>query len=127
MKKAITFKMGEKEYSLMFNTKALAEMERLNHGRSIMLIMGSMLRNSAAAYSTLNLDFTLAGLKAGLQNMPRDTDYYDFIDRYCENSGSIDDLNGYILKAIVASGLFTQGGRGEEEEMLHFLDLFLKK
>lgn len=127
MKKAITFKMGEKEYSLMFNTKALAEMERLNHGRSIMLIMGSMLRNSAAAYSTLNLDFTLAGLKAGLQNMPRDTDYYDFIDRYCENSGSIDDLNGYILKAIVASGLFTQGGRREEEEMLHFLDLFLKK
>ena len=71
MKKAITFKMGEKEYSLMFNTKALAEMERLNHGRSIMLIMGSMLRNSAAAYSTLNLDFTLAGLKAGLQNMPK--------------------------------------------------------
>ena len=32
MKKAITFKMGEKEYSLMFNTKALAEMERLNYG-----------------------------------------------------------------------------------------------
>lgn len=127
MKKAITFKMGEEEYSLMFNTKALAEMERLNHGRSIMLIMGSMLRNSAAAYSTLNLDFTLAGLKAGLQNMPKDTDYYDFIDRYCENSGSIDDLNGYILRAIVASGLFTQGGRKEEEEMLHFLDLFLKK
>lgn len=109
MKKAITFKMGEKEYSLMFNTKALAEMERLNHGRSIMLIMGSMLRNSAAAWP-LNLDFTLAGLKAGLQNMPQDTDYYDFIDRYCENSGSIDDLNGYILKSIVASGLFYTGG-----------------
>lgn len=127
MKKAITFKMGEKEYSLMFNTRALAEMERLNHGRSIMLIMGSMLRNSAAAYNNLNLDFTLAGLKAGLQDMPKDTDYYDFIDRYCEESGSIDDLNGYILKAIVASGLFTQGGQREEEELLHFLDLFLKK
>ena len=127
MKKAISFKMGDKDYSLMFNTRALAEMERLNHGRSIMLIMGSMLRNSAAAYNNLNLDFTLAGLKAGLQGMPKDTDYYDFIDSYCEESGSIDDLNGYILKAIIASGLFTQGGQKEEEEMLHFLDLFLKK
>lgn len=127
MKKAISFKLGDKEYSLMFNTRALAEMERLNHGRSIMLIMGSMLRNSAAAYNNLNLDFTLAGLKAGLQGMPKDTDYYDFIDRYCSEEGSIDDLNGYILKAIVASGLFTQGGQKEEEEMLHFLDLFLKK
>lgn len=127
MKKAISFKLGDKEYFLMFNTRALAEMERLNHGRSIMLIMGSMLRNSAAAYNNLNLDFTLAGLKAGLQNMPKDTDYYDFIDRYCEESGSIDDLNGYILKALISSGLFTQGGQKEEEKMLHFLDLFLKK
>lgn len=127
MKKAISFKMGDKDYSLMFNTRALAEMERLNHGRSIMLIMGSMLRNSAAAYNNLNLDFTLAGLKAGLQDMPKDTDYYDFIDRYCSEEGSIDDLTGYILKAIIASGLFTQGGQKEEEEMLHFLDLFLKK
>lgn len=106
MKKSIDFKVGEKSYSLMFNSRALAQVER-SIGRSLIYMLGQIQINPAIA-NAVNIDFTAAGLKAGLQDKPKDFDAYDFIDAYCED-GALDDLNAYIFEAVIASGLFTKG------------------
>ena len=116
MKKSIDFKVGDKSYSLMFNTKALAEAER-SIGRSLVFMLGQVIVNPAMG-NAINIDFTVACLNAGIQDKPKDFDAYDFIDSYCEQGGNLDELNAYIFEAIVASGLFTKGDSKATEKAI---------
>lgn len=116
MKKSIDFKVGDKTYSLMFNTKALAAAER-SIGRSLVFMLGQVIVNPAMG-NAINIDFTVACLNAGIQDKPKDFDAYDFIDSYCEQGGNLDELNAYIFEAIVASGLFTKGDSKATEKAI---------
>lgn len=116
MKKSIDFKVGDKSYSLMFNTKALAAAER-SIGRSLVFMLGQVMVNPSMG-NAINIDFTVACLKAGIQDQPKDFDAYDFIDAYCEQGGNLDELNAYIFEAIVASGLFTKGDSKATEKAI---------
>ena len=116
MKKSIDFKVGDKSYSLMFNTKALAAAER-SIGRSLVFMLGQVIVNPAMG-NAINIDFTVACLNAGIQDKPKDFDAYDFIDAYCEQGGNLDELNAYIFEAIVASGLFTKGDSKATEKAI---------
>lgn len=123
MKKSIDFKCGGKPCSLMFNTKALAEVER-SIGRSLIFMLGQIQVNPAMA-NAVNIDFTVAGLKAGLQDKPKSFNAYDFIDEYCEN-GALDDLNAYIIEAMFASGLFTQGDQTVTEQAVQAIQSLME-
>lgn len=116
MKKSIDIKIGDKTYSLMYNTKSLAQAER-SIGRSLVFMLGQVMVNPAMG-NAINIDFTVACLNAGLQDKPKDFDAYDFIDAYCEQGGNLDELNAYIFEAIVASGLFTKGDSKATEKAI---------
>ncbi len=116
MKKSVEVKIGEKSYSLMFNTKALAAAER-SIGRSLVFMLGQVVVNPAMG-NAINIDFTVACLNVALQDKPKDFDPYDFIDAYCEEGGTLDELNAYIFEAIVASGLFTKGDSKTTEKAI---------
>lgn len=116
MKKSIDIKTGDKTYSLMYNTKALAQAER-SIGRSLVFMLGQVIINPAMG-NAINIDFTVACLNAGIQDKPKDFDAYDFIDSYCEQGGNLDELNAYIFEAIVASGLFTKGDSKATEKAI---------
>lgn len=116
MKKSIDIKVGDKTYSLMYNTKALAEAER-SIGRSLVFMLGQVIVNPAMG-NAINIDFTVACLNAGIQDKPKDFDAYDFIDSYCEQGGNLDEFNAYIFEAIVASGLFTKGDSKATEKAI---------
>lgn len=116
MKKSIDIKAGDKTYSLMYNTKALAQAER-SIGRSLVFMLGQVIINPAMG-NAINIDFTVACLNAGIQDKPKDFDAYDFIDSYCEQGGNLDELNAYIFEAIVASGLFTKGDSKATEKAI---------
>lgn len=116
MKKSIDFKVGDKSYSLMFNTKALAAAER-SIGRSLVFMLGQVMVNPSMG-NAINIDFTVACLNAGIQDKPKDFDAYDFIDSYCEQGGNLDELNAYIFEAIIASGLFIKGDSKATEKAI---------
>ena len=104
MKKAIEFEQGNKKYTLMFSIRSLAGMER-SLGRSILYLLASGIKGIV---NQANIDFTAAGIKHGLQELG-DKDPYDWIDEFCEAGGTLDEINGHIIEAITASGLFTKG------------------
>ena len=116
MKKSVEVKIGEKSYSLMFDTKALAVAER-SIGRSLVFMLGQVVMNPAMG-NAINIDFTVACLNASLQDKPKDFDPYNFIDDYCEAGGTLDELNAHIFEAIVASGLFTKGDSKTTEKAI---------
>lgn len=108
MKKAIEFEQGKKKYTFMFSIRSLAGMER-SLGRSILYLLTSGLKGIV---SQATIEFTAAGVKYGLQELG-DKDPYDWIDEFCEEGGTLDDINGHIIEAITASGLFTKGKNPE--------------
>lgn len=101
MKKPTTFKIGEREYTLAFSVRALANMER-SIGRSILSIIAG---TQANWMSSMTIDFTASGLKYGLQTEER-FDPYDIIDDAFEHGMELNELTGYVLLAIEQTGLF---------------------
>ena len=95
MKKPTTFKIGEREYTLAFSVRALANMER-SIGRSILSIITG---TQANWMSNMTIDFTASGLKYGLQTEER-FDPYDIIDDAFEHGMELNELTGYVLLAI---------------------------
>ncbi len=101
MKKPTTFKIGEREYTLAFSVRALANMER-SIGRSILSIITG---TQANWMSSMTIDFTASGIKYGLQTEER-FDPYDIIDDAFEHGMELNELTGYVLLAIEQTGLF---------------------
>jgi hypothetical protein len=102
LKKPTTFKIGEREYTLAFSVRALANMER-SIGRSILSIITG---NQASWMRNMTIDFTAYGLKYGLQGAEKDFDPYELIDYAFEHGMELNELTGYILLAIEQTGLF---------------------
>lgn len=102
MKKPTTFKIGEREYTLVFTIRALANMER-SIGRSILSITES---TQAEWMRSMTIDFTAYGLKYGLQGMPDKFDPYKVIEDAFEHGMGQNELTGYVLLAIERTGLF---------------------
>lgn len=105
MKKATTFEVNGKKYTLMYNNRSLANLER-SIGRSILSIMGGsatdMVRN-------MTIDVMAASIKYGLQDMPDGKDPYDMLDEICDNGYNLDALGGKIIEAWLETGFFTAG------------------
>ena len=106
MQNAIGFKNGDRECKLLFNILTLKDMEQ-ELGYSLNLLFTP---NLTLTLRLATIYFTQLGIKYGLQDKePEDKDPYEFIQRYCDNGGSLDTLNAYILAAIDATNLFTEG------------------
>lgn len=110
MKKATTFDVNGKQYTLMFTNRSLAMMER-SIGRSILSIMTS---GQVAIMQAMTISTVAAGLKYGLQDIG-DKDPYDVIDEICDAGGSIDVIAAHIIKAMYDTGLFTNGTAPERK------------
>ena len=102
MKEPTTFKIGEREYTLVFTIRALANMER-SIGRSILSIIAG---TQAEWMRSMTVDFTAYGLKYGLQGMPEKFDPYQVIEDAFAHGVELNELTGYILLAIEQTGLF---------------------
>lgn len=104
MKKATDFKIGDTTYSMSFDIRSLASMER-SLGRSIFSIFAGTLKDVLAG---MEIDVLAAAVKHGVANL-RDEDPYDFIQRYCDEGGDYDTFAGLVLTALTNTGLFTKG------------------
>lgn len=102
MKKPTTFKIGEREYTLVFTIRALANMER-SIGRSMLSIVAG---TQAEWIRSMTVDFTAYGLKYGLQGMPEKFDPYQVIEDAFAHGVELNELTGYVLLAIEQTGLF---------------------
>ena len=118
MKKAVDLNIGEKTYTLMFNTHALAQVERkVNFSLTQMMSLAEKNPVAVTAHA-ITIDFAAAALDAGLQDKPKDFDAYDFIDMFCADGGTLADLQESILKAMVYSCCFTKGTQERVDEMV---------
>lgn len=119
MQEAISFKNGDRECKLLFNIRTLKNMEQ-ELGFSLNLLFTP---NLTLTLRLTTIMFTYLGIKYGLQDKePEDTDYYNFIQQYCDNGGSLDTLNAHILAAIDATNLFTEGQTANLEEIRKVLE-----
>jgi len=110
MKETITFTVGEKEYEMGYDIKSLMKFEQLS-GRTLYSLFSGGSQQSIL--NSFSLEITVAGLSSGL-NLSLD-DTYDFIDNAIENGLLIDDLNGYIMQAMLKANGFLK--RKEKEEV----------
>ena len=104
MKKATTFKIGEKEYSMVFDCRSLASMER-SIGRSILSIFANTPGNLV---KSVGIDVLVSAIQYGIKDLG-DEDPYDFLQRFCDEGGNIDLFTGLVLDAFLSTGLFTTG------------------
>ena len=119
MKESITFKNGDRNCRLLFNIISLKEMEQ-ELGYSLNLLFTP---NVALTLRLCTIQFTQLGVRYGLQDKePEDADPYDFIQRFCDNGGTLDMLNAHILAAIDATNLFTEGRTANLEEIRKVLE-----
>ena len=119
MKESITFKNGDRNCRLLFNIVSLKEMEQ-ELGYSLNLLFTP---NVALTLRLCTIQFTQLGIRYGLQDKePEDADPYDFIQRFCDNGGTLDMLNAHILAAIDATNLFTEGRTANLEEIRKVLE-----
>ena len=119
MKESITFKNGDRNCRLLFNIVSLKEMEQ-ELGYSLNLLFTP---NVALTLRLCTIQFTQLGIRYGLQDKePEDADPYDFIQRFCDNGGTLDMLNAHILAAIDATNLFTEGRTAKLEEIRKVLE-----
>ena len=119
MKESITFKNGDRTCRLLFTILSLKEMEQ-ELGYSLNLLFTP---NVALTLRLCTIQFTQLGIRYGLQDKePEDADPYDFIQRFCDNGGTLDMLNAHILAAIDATNLFTEGRTAKLEEIRKVLE-----
>lgn len=119
MKESITFKNGDRTCRLLFTILSLKEMEQ-ELGYSLNLLFTP---NVALTLRLCTIQFTQLGVRYGLQDKePEDADPYDFIQRFCDNGGTLDMLNAHILAAIDATNLFTEGRTAKLEEIRKVLE-----
>lgn len=104
MKKATTFKIGEKEYSMVFDCRSLASMER-SLGRSILSIFAN---TPSGMLQSIGIDVLVSAIRYGIKDIGEE-DPYDFLQRYCDEGGDVDTFGGIVTQAFLDTGLFTKG------------------
>lgn len=109
MHQSTTIRIRKAKYHLRYTVRSLEQFEQYL-GTSLFSIISSTIVNGAVGVvQGATIHFVVSGLRAGILNQPKNFDVYDFIDRFCDNGGSVGELAMYIVDAIVESGLFTQG------------------
>lgn len=120
MKKSVTLKIKDKSYTLEFNVKKLAQLERSLGGRSLTYLLELVNANPTIYANIFTIDFVKNALEAGIVNQPDNFDGYDFIDQYCQND-SLSELTSQVLKAIYITGLFIKGPADEARKVIEDL------
>jgi len=111
MKKETKFTVADKEYTLCYSNRDLANVER-SIGRSLLSVI---MVPTAETIRSMSIDVIVAGVLYGVKELNGE-DPYDFIDRFCEAGGTLDALGGLILNAWIETGLFTSGKTVMPEE-----------
>lgn len=107
MKKSVTLHVKDRDYTLEFTVKTLAQLERSLGGRSLTFMLELVNTNPVYA-SNFNIDFVKNALECGIKEKDKGFDGYDFIDAYCEK-GDLSDLTAKVMEALLITGLFTKG------------------
>ena len=108
MKNYATIEMENESKDVCFDIRTLARMER-RIGTSIITCF-------KRAEDKLTIDFTIAGLLEGADGIDDIDQAYDFIDQYCSEGGTLDDLNAVIVRAILDTGIITNGKKKKPEK-----------
>ena len=103
MKKGTDFYIGNTKYTIAFDIRSLASMER-SLGRSIFSIF---VGTAKTLVEDLSIDVIAAAVKYGVDGL--DDDPYDFLQMYFDEGGDYNTISGIVAKAFVDSGLFTKG------------------
>lgn len=112
MKKTVTLKLENKIYELGYDIKQLSIFESLS-GRSLISYFSA--GSELEAVKRLNIRFTVSGLIAGMA-LESEDEAYDIIQEYCDNGGTLYQLNNIIGEAVQATGLFTVGRKTDEKK-----------
>ena len=100
MKKTVEMTAAGKTWELCFTIRSLAVFERKIGKSVISLFAGGVVY----LVQTMDIDATVAGLRCAL-SLSED-EAYDLIDEVCRGGGNLDYINGCIINAIRATGLF---------------------
>lgn len=117
MKKSIDLTINGIRYEICYDIRSLNTFERL-FGRSITSLFSGSPELLAAK---VGISFTVAGIITGAKTLAgkgivNEDEAYKLIDAYCADGGDLDHLNGIILSAIFATGLFTPGRMEKAEK-----------
>ena len=110
MKKTVEMTAAGKKWELCFTIRSLAVFERKIGKSVISLIAGGVVH----MVKRMDIDATVAGLRCAL-SLSEDA-AYDLIDEVCQGGGNLDYINGCILEAIRATGLFDPMEQDAEAE-----------
>lgn len=100
MKKTVEMAAAGKTWELCFTIRSLAAFERKIGKSVISLFTGGVVH----MIERMDIDATVAGLRCAL-SLSEDA-AYDLIDEVCQGGGNLDYINGRIIDAIRATGLF---------------------
>ena len=111
MKKTVEFTIENKTYELMFNIKSLALLERkLNKSITYLFAAGAK-----ELVKQIDIGFTVSALQVGL-NLSSVDEAYTVVENFCADGNDIDQMNAYIIQAVIATGLFTRGVAQTKQE-----------
>lgn len=107
MQKSSEIKLSNKVINIKYNLGNLLKLERtLGHSINAMFAMPL-----AEYMDRLNIDFAAAAIVCGAPtdlNIKAD-DALNVIQQFCDEGGNLDEIYNTIVKAILATGLFTRG------------------
>ena len=107
MQKSSEIKLSNKVIIIKYNLGSLLKLERtLGHSINAMFAMPL-----AEYMDRLNIDFAAAAIVCGAPSDLRlkTEDALNIIQQFCDEGGNLDEIYNTIVKAILATGLFTKG------------------
>lgn len=110
MKKSEWLVLGDKQYEICFTMRTLAAFERKIGKSVISLFAGGLVH----MIEGMSIDVTVAGLQYGLGITEEEA--YEILDEAFEAGVNLDVVNGCIIKAIQATGLFGKPQEAAEKK-----------
>lgn len=110
MKKTAWLILGDKQYEICFTMRTLAAVERKIGKSVISLFAGGVVH----MVEGMSIDVTVAGLQYGLGVTEERA--YEILDEAFEAGVNLDVVNGHIIKAIQATGLFGKPQEAAEKK-----------
>ena len=103
MEKYTEIKMSGKMFKLSFNIRRLAKLER-EAGKTVMELLQAI-----SVTGTISIDTTIVAF-ANSQTEPLQlNEAADVLQEYCDNGGSLNELNIALIEAIYESGIVIRG------------------
>lgn len=112
MKQGVAIGIKDKEYNICFNIRTLLNVEReIDKSITSLFTLGVQ-----GLIAQTDINFTIAGIKNGIKDLDTEAKAIEFIEAYCGDGHNLDELNGHILNAITATGLFNKNKANQEGE-----------